>query len=728
MKLAPAHSAEDELCLDLARHRELTLLLDVDGTLIPFAPTPEAAILDPAAVEVLERLRDGGVRLVIVSGRAVGMIEPLRAAIDGLYWFAEHGSWNFDERGEWHGPPTAPEIDGIGRVLEPFSRAPGARLEIKSLSACLHWRMVPRAIKAELIAGAELACDEWLESHPDFEQLDGDEMLEVRRRTANKGRAVAWVRERAPGARIIALGDDHTDEDMFAALHDADLAISVGTGRTRARCKLSGPMAVRAFLSWLAGARSGETCRPFPSLERLRLSTSPSTSLLIASNRIPPAGTARQRPVGGLVSALEPALLAQRGVWLGWSGAESEGERRLMLDDESAPARASFDFPPRWRTHFYGGFCNRALWPLFHGFPGRVSYEDDDWQAYVAANAEFARHAQTLVAAEGSVWIHDYHLLLAGRALRQRGFEGALGLFLHVPFPHRDLFDTLPWAAEIIAAMLDFDLIGFQTQQWAENFTACALERATEADLPRIEVFPVGVDPRALALDHEPADAEIAGLRASLGNRKMILGVDRLDYAKGIPERLLAFERLLEAAPEWCGRVSFVQISVPSRADVPEYAELRHRVENLVGRINGRFGEANWVPVRYLYRSYDLQVLTHLYRLADVALVTPLRDGLNLVAKEFVLAQDARDPGVLVLSRFAGAAVELRDALLTNPYHAEGLAGDIDRALRMDADERLRRHALLTAALAGETPQRWAATFLARLRHSRDAAVIEAAG
>jgi trehalose 6-phosphate synthase len=238
--------------------------------------------------------------------------------------------------------------------------------------------------------------------------------------------------------------------------------------------------------------------------------------------------------------------------------------------------------------------------------------------------------------------------------------------------------------------------------------------------------MPVGVAPPAE--DEGALDRDVAGLRAALGTRRMVLGVDRLDYAKGIPERLLAFERLLEVAPAWRRQVSLVQVSVPSRSDVPEYAELRGRVENLVGRINGRFGEADWVPVRYLYRSYDRRVLTQLYRLADVALVTPLRDGLNLVAKEFVLAQSSEDPGVLVLSRFAGAADELRDAILTNPYHPDGLACDLDRALRMEPEERVRRHELLCAALAGKTPERWAATFLDRLHSAVGERRLGAAG
>jgi trehalose 6-phosphate synthase len=586
------------------------------------------------------------------------------------------------------------------------------------LSACLHWRLVDPAVAGELVTAAELACDEWLESHPDFERLDGERMLEVRRRTANKGRAVAWVRARCPGARLIAIGDDHTDEDMFRALHDDDLAIGVGPRPTHASHGLSGPTAVRAFLQWVVDTRTMGKTLSFPSLERQSAPIPPlGARLLVVSNRIPPRAVfGKQRPVGGLVSALEPAMQAYDGVWLGWTGKETEGERRLTIDHASHPVSASFDFPPSWRTRFYAGFCNRALWPLLHGFPSRVTYADEDWLAYVAANAEFARHARDLVARDGTVWVHDYHLLLAGRALRQDGFSGPLGLFLHVPFPPPDLFETLPWAAEVIGAMLDFDVLGFHTEQWAGNFRRCAAHLAPDRALPAIEVLPVAATVPPDAAPGGAIDRDIAGLRTALGTRRMILGVDRLDYAKGIPERLLGFERLLEAQPTWRGQVSFVQVSVPSREDVPEYAELRKRVENLVGRINGQFGEADWVPVRYLYRSYDPRVLTQLYRMADVALVTPLRDGLNLVAKEYVLAQLPENPGALVLSRFAGAAAELRDAILTNPYHPDGLACDLDRALRMDAAERKRRHATMMAALADNTPQRWAAAFLDRLQ------------
>ena len=428
----------------------------------------------------------------------------------------------------------------------------------------------------------------------------------------------------------------------------------------------------------------------------------PPSRLVVVSNRT------------ALVAALDPALRTFDGVWLSWSGAEGKDGKVLAIDEETHPARASFDLPHALREHFYKGFCNQALWPLLHGFPGRARYRDEDWRAYVKVNELYARHAVQLVADDGVIWAHDFHLLLLARAARERHHAGRIGLFVHVPFPPPDVVDTLPWADTLLAAMCDFDQIGFHTEQWADNFRACL--QAHGKKVPRIRVLPVGIDPTAFTPTVNAIDHEVAGLRAALGAKRMILGVDRLDYAKGIPERLLAFEALLDRYPEWRSQVSFVQVSVPSRADVPEYAELRVIVEKLVGRINGKFGEANWVPVRYLYRSYEPAVRAQLYRLADIGLVTPLRDGLNLVAKEFIASQRPDEPGVLVLSKFAGAAAELRHAVLTNPYHAEGLAADLDFALRMPAPERRRRHELSVAALAEMTPARWAATFLGQLR------------
>jgi trehalose 6-phosphate synthase len=461
-----------------------------------------------------------------------------------------------------------------------------------------------------------------------------------------------------------------------------------------------------------------------------------SCDLLIVSNRTPLTEGGRTREVGGLVSAVHPVIERRGGVWLGWNGHEREPGLTLSVERDGRGRRATFDYPVGWRESFYSGFCNQSLWPLLHCFPGRVRYVDEEWVAYVAANEAYARLAAQIAAPTGTVWIHDFHLMLTGSALRHLGHQGPLGFFLHVPFPPRDVWETLPWSDEVIEAMLSFDLIGFHTARWAENFLSAAsrhcvtsggrtlMRRGRKA---RVGVFPMGVETAAFAPDDGSAiPADVEGLRAVLGDRKLLLGVDRLDYSKGIPERLEAFRRLLEVHPEWRSKVSFVQISVPSRADVPEYALLRRRVEELVGRINGEFGEADWLPVRYLYRSYEPASLAHLYRLADVAVVTPLRDGMNLVAKEFVAAQLPSNPGVLVLSKFAGAAEELQSAILTNPFHTDGMAADLDRALRLGPQERRRRHAEMSAAMSGTGAAAWADAFLDQLDvTARDAAAHE---
>jgi trehalose 6-phosphate synthase len=472
-------------------------------------------------------------------------------------------------------------------------------------------------------------------------------------------------------------------------------------------------------LWWLVDARVRAPAAPPRVGAQPKAGGYPRSRLVVVSNRTPVTSPGRARAVGGLVSALEPALRTREGIWLGWSGHTREGQPLLAIDEEATPMRARFDLTPTWRERFYSGFCNRALWPLLHGFSSRARYADDDWRAYEEVNRAFARLATEVATRDATIWVHDYHLLLAARALREAGHRGPIGLFLHVPFAPPDAIDTMPWVDALIAALREFDVIGVHTAQWANNIAASLRAHgarvAKPQRMPELAVMPIGIDPASFAVDESSLDPEIVGLRAVLGDRRMILGVDRLDFAKGIPERLLAYEKLLERYPSWRSRVVLVQISVPSREDIPEYAELRQTVETLVGRINGRFGEAEWMPVRYLYRSYDHRILAQLYRSAAVGLVTPLRDGLNLVAKEFVAAQDPHAPGVLVLSKFAGAAAELGDAILTNPYHPEGLAADLDRALSMTTEEGIVQHRKLRAAIDGRSPAMWAEGFLDRL-------------
>lgn len=460
-------------------------------------------------------------------------------------------------------------------------------------------------------------------------------------------------------------------------------------------------------------------------------------SFVVVSNRLPPRLVAgRRQSVGGLVSGLRPALASREGVWLGWDAGRADADAPpdgLARDDTACPPRAALHLPSAIADAYYSGFCNGVLWPFLHGMVEKVHYDDAAWSAYIEANERFADAVMRVASPTATVWVHDYHLMGLASALRERGFRGKLGFFLHVPFPAAEIVETLPRCEELLEGLASFDLVGFHTERYARNFVDATRElargrahvdasgRATAVSLgPHrcdVGVFPIGIDPAVFApVDGPEPDDDVASLHRSLRDRKLVLGVDRLDYTKGICERLVGFERLLRAEPSWRGKVSLVQIAVPSREDVPQYQEQRARVESLVGRINGEHGETDWVPVRYLYRSYAPGELARLYRMASVCLVTPLRDGMNLVAKEFVAAQDERDPGVLVLSRFAGAAAELgRGAILTNPLHADGLARDIDRALRMEAGERRVRHAICLESVMSNTAESWCASFLRAL-------------
>ena len=732
----------------IARHSPLALLLDMDGTLLALASTPEEARPDGNVRGLLADLGRRRRRALRGGERASARLAGRDARdVPSLQLVAEHGMWRWDGAG-WVAIAAIDRdaLDQLQAILEPLVRAqPGALLERKTSSVCVHYRLVGGPGRDAFLVSTTSLLHQWLAAHRAYELLDGAEAMEIRARQVHKGSAVAWAREGSPAGLIcLAIGDDVTDEDTFRSLAPGDAAIRVDHGharRTAARWRLRDPVAVHAFLRALLEARSGGRIAaellPDPiDLGAGRASRAPERAprMLAISNRLPnlrdPAQPAdgRKRGVGGLVSALEPVLAARRGLWLGWSG-KSTAENEVAgvkTDEGGSPALAWIELPAGWEERYYNGFCNRCLWPLFHSFPAKVRFRDDEWDAYVKANQAFAEAAGALVDPDAVIWVHDYHLLLVASALRRRGHRGPIGLFLHIPFPGADLFEMIPWSHDLLRGLLDFDLVGFHTPSYVHNFHDC-IARLTSGRVAgdtiefggriiRARAFPLGIVPESF---QEPPDQqtieEIAALVEALHPTRLVLGVDRLDYTKGIPDRLLAFERLLRDFPEWRGKVSLVQVSVPSREDVPEYAEQRQLIENAVGRINGEYGEAHWVPVRYLYRSYGRNHLAQLYRAAHVGYVTPLRDGMNLVAKEYVAAQDPDDPGVLLLSRFAGAAVELRDAVLTNPYHADGMARDLDRALRMEAGERRHRHAALSETVSRTTALTWATYFVTAL-------------
>jgi len=735
----------------LARHSPVALLLDFDGTLVPLAARPELARPDPVLVRLLDALAASpGLLVAVVSGRGRADLESWFEVSPSLWLAAEHGALLRGD-GVWRSLLTGDgsEVNDLHATLEGLARRqPGAVVERKSWSLAVHFRSVPRRAKPALVIEVEAASHAWLRTHPGYEIVPGAELIEVRPVTARKSVAVPWVREKGgPDTRIVAFGDDITDEDMFAVLGAADDGVLVASGgmrATAARWVVDTPREVLAFLGWLLAARSGTVLEEPPTFPRPIPAWLPPSdrgqerSLLAVSNRLPELrdpvspDAERTRPVGGLVAALQPVLTARGGLWLGWSGRTVPGDTfgPVRLDADAVPALAWIDLPVAAHERYYNGFCNRSLWPLFHTLPGRVRFEDAEWDAYVAVNDRLAEAAAELIPSEGAVWAHDFHLLLLAAGLRRRNHRGPLGLFLHVPFPGIDLFRIIPWADRLLEGMLAFDLVGLQTPDDVRNFLQVVgtLSPATVADdvvehrgrRIRVRAFPIGIVPESFEPAAEPDEGEEATrLLQSVAGTRLVLGVDRLDYTKGIPERLDAFARLLARFPEWRRKVSLVQISVPSRADVLEYQEQRNRVEGAVGRINGEFGEADWTPVRYLYRSYRRDQLSRFYRAADVCLVTPLRDGMNLVAKEFVAAQTPEQPGVLVLSRFAGAAAELTDAVLTNPYHADGMAGDLDRALRMSEAERRERHARLLTAVHRSTAITWAEAFVAALEACR---------
>ena len=463
--------------------------------------------------------------------------------------------------------------------------------------------------------------------------------------------------------------------------------------------------------------------------------------LLIVSNRLPLTikteegddGRAKRIELvgssGGLATGLRGPHQRSNGLWIGWPGDASglSEAQRAEVDVKLAEAKAAgVHLTPDELKRYYNGFSNGVLWPLFHYQLDRIPADAQDWDAYRAVNERFAAKVLECYRPGDDIWVHDYHLMLVPSILRRRLPDARIGFFLHIPFPPSDIFRTLPWRSEILEGLLGADLIGFHAFAYARHFSTSVLhvlgrESTGEGVMVdgrnvRFGVFPMGIDAssfQSLAGEAEVV-AEAESIRSEARDQQVLLGIDRLDYTKGIPHRLAAFERLLEREPSLRGRVRLVQLAVPSREDVDAYAETRTRLDEIVGRVNGRFGTASWTPIHYLYRALTPRHVVALYRAADVMLVTPLRDGMNLVAKEFVASRVDED-GVLVLSEFAGAATELGDALLVNPFHTDGLADAMSAALRMPRDERRTRMRALRRRVLTHDVDRWAASFIEAL-------------
>ncbi|MGH7772782.1 MAG: alpha,alpha-trehalose-phosphate synthase (UDP-forming) [Candidatus Binatia bacterium] len=457
-------------------------------------------------------------------------------------------------------------------------------------------------------------------------------------------------------------------------------------------------------------------------------------ALTIIANRAPyqikkkSGQLACDKNVGGLVSVLDEILCQAGGSWIAW-GEEGEAYEQIGIPLENP--RYCLDLVPLTDlevNHYYHGFSNSVLWPLSHYFLDRCRFSAEYWHGYQEVNKKFATAFREHPQDQSQVWIHDFHLALLPGLLRKEHPDLSIGFFWHIPFPASPVFRVLPWRRQVLCGLLGSDLIGFQLPLHAENFLQTVadvlnvpLDRQNasiqyDGRVVRVGVFPVGIDFRKWNdLASSPPIAEKARqLRSEVGAEYIILGVDRLDYTKGILERLYAHERLLEKYPEFHSRVCMIQIAVPSRTRVEEYRTLRREIDETIGRITGRFSKRNWIPLRYLYRAFAIEDLVAYYLAADLALITPLRDGMNLVAKEYVASRIQED-GSLILSEFAGAAATLSDAILVNPYDIEGLADAIRFALSMSKDEKHSRMQRLRYAVKDKDVYWWCASFLKSL-------------
>lgn len=460
--------------------------------------------------------------------------------------------------------------------------------------------------------------------------------------------------------------------------------------------------------------------------------------LINVSNRLPVeiknrSGHPRlSRSSGGLATALDSVWRGQHGVWIGWAGAADSATADTLLQKAAHGRSYSFKAVPISReevSKFYSGFANEIIWPLFHDMPSRCDFDPEYWEVYQRVNRRFAQATAEIATAKDVIWAHDYHLMLMGRYLREAGTPARAGFFLHIPFPAPDMFEKLPWRKSILRALLHYHLLGFQTDRDRYNFLSCLERLLPEAAVSRgdfdngvvldgrrtkVGTFPISIAFEEFASHAASREVESAAnqLRHELTHRFLVLGVDRMDYTKGIPERLKAFRILLRRFPELRHRVTLLQVVVPSREEIPNYKELRREVELLVSQINGEFTESGWVPIHYMHRSLTRRQLLTYYRAADSLLVTSLKDGMNLVAKEFCAAQ-VEECGVVIISEFTGAAAELQHgAIVINPYDLAGIAEAIHRACVMPVEEKRSRMRLLRDIVRSYNVQSWADAFL----------------
>src|SRR6266699_1074785 len=460
--------------------------------------------------------------------------------------------------------------------------------------------------------------------------------------------------------------------------------------------------------------------------------------LIVVSNRLPFALDSTGEDLwtvtpaaGGLVSAVEPVLRERGGVWIGWPGSAGEIPKRALAEAtrDAGYKVVAVALSETERDEFYYGYSNGVIWPLFHDLQNFCNFEPAYWEAYKEVNEHYADAIARCSQPDDFIWVHDYHLMYVAQALRERGLRSALTFFLHIPFPPYDIFSKLPQQQRLLHALLQFDLLGFQTRRDVRNFIQCVRRVMLDTKvLPRRDLQLVRFEKREIRVGHFPIGIDFDSfengarsdtiaqraqrLRAAFPGCQLILGSDRLDYSKGIPERLRAFRTALERHPELRGRVILIQVVVPSRVEIPRYHEFKERIDGLVGDINGRFSASTWLPVQSYFRSLDRDDLLAHYRARDIGVVTPLKDGMHLVAKEYCACRIEED-GVLILSQFAGAAEQLKSgAVLVNPYDVEQMADTILTAFRMSEAERSARMKRMRRVVSHEDVFLWVDSFL----------------
>ena len=452
--------------------------------------------------------------------------------------------------------------------------------------------------------------------------------------------------------------------------------------------------------------------------------------LIVVSNRVTPPTGAGEETVGGLAMALSAALRQYSGLWFGWSGKTTpEFTGQLAMQTVDGVTAAVVDLEEADLDEYYNGYANQTLWPLFHYRTDLAAYDRAYGAGYSRVNKRFAETLTPLIQPDDVIWVHDYHLIPLGKELRLLGVKNRIGFFLHIPWPAHQVFTTLPGHGQLVQAMFDYDLVGFQTGEYLQAFEEYVIAEAggsqpthdtlnAYGETLKVGAFPIGLDAVDFAkLTRSSRARRMRDLMtAATVFRHLVVGVDRLDYSKGLEERFVGFERFLADNPDMRRQVLMLQIAPVSREAVEAYQEIRGRLDALSGRINGEFADVDWNPFRYVNRNYRRDELAGIYGAARVGLVTPLRDGMNLVAKEYVAAQNPDDPGVLILSRFAGAARQMTEALLVNPNSPEEIADALKRALTMEKPERIRRWRALFDNVQHEDVTAWRDAFVSALQ------------